>query len=186
MKKRYEEWKKLTGYAKSVEAKATPIPLRVLDLPGIQQLEDKLLLYQSRSGRVPPEISLLIDELGKTTFGITERDTRFEVPDDYSTLPEWSRERWEIDARYHAYEERFLTTEAIDDEAVAILLGLGLDFRDKHGWPLLCTRHFRRQAEAAARGIMGRMPDRAAVNLESWTKALERDAKEHMARKRIS
>lgn len=184
MKKRYEEWKRLTGKNSNSAAKVAPIPIRVLDLPGFQQLEDKLLLYQSRSGGVPPEVSLLIEELGKSTFGITDRDTLFELPDDYATLPEWSRERWEIDMRYSAHEERFLTAEATDAEAVEVLLGLSLDFRDNLGRPLLCTKHFCRQAEAAARGIMGRMPDRVTANLETWTKTLEREAREHMARKR--
>ena len=38
--------------------------------------------------------------------------------------------------------------------------------------------------EAAAKGIMGKMPDRVAAGLESWTKKLEQEAKLHLQRKR--
>lgn len=184
MKKRFEEWRKLTGSTKGVPAKVSPIPIRVLDLSGFQELEDKLLLYAPRSGVVPPELSRRIDELAIFTFGVTEGDTRFKIPDEYWALSEGSRERWEIELQYKSHEKRFSTAEATDEEAVAILLALGLDFRDKQGWPLLCTKRFCRQAEAAAKGIMGKMPDRAAAGLESWTKALEKERSTWLAKKK--
>lgn len=90
----------------------------------------------------------------------------------------------EIEDRHYDHEDQYDTAEATDDEAVERLLALGLDFRDGKGQPLRCTKLFCRQAEAAAKGIMGRMPDCAAAGLESWAKALERDAIKHMSRKR--
>jgi hypothetical protein len=90
----------------------------------------------------------------------------------------------EIEDRYCDHEDQFETAEATDEEAVAALLVLGFDFRDGRGQPLRCTMLYCRQAEAAAKGIKGKMPDRAATGLESWEKKLERDAREHMNKKR--
>ncbi|TWG90999.1 hypothetical protein L598_006200000100 [Mesorhizobium sp. J18] len=185
MKKRYEEWYKLTGETKPKAANTILPPIRVLDLPGFQEIEDKLCIYTPTRGALPPEMDAMIDDLSTATFGITANDTLFELPENYSRLPEWSDERIEIEDRYYDHEDQYETAEATDDEAVAILLLRGFDFRDARGQPLRCTLHFSGQAEAAAKGIKGRMPDRAAAGLESWTKKLEQEAKLHLQRKRI-
>jgi hypothetical protein len=184
MKKRHEEWYKLTGETKPKAANTALPPIRVLDLPGFQGIEDKLCIYAPTRGALSPEMDAMIDDLSTATFGITANDTLFELPEIYSRLPEWSDERIEIEERYYDHEDQYETAEATDDEAVAILLLRGFDFRDARGQPLRCTLHFSRQAEAAAKGIMGKMPDRAVAGLESWTKKLEQEAKLHLQRKR--
>lgn len=184
MKKRHEEWYKLRGETKPKPASSELPPIRVLDLPGFQGIEDKLCIFTPTRGALSPEIDAMIDDLSTATFGITAKDTLFELPAIYNRLPEWSDERIEIEDRYYDHESQYETAEATDDEAVAILLLRGFDFRDARGQPLRCTLHFSRQAEAAAKGIMGKMPDRAAAGLESWTKKLEQEAKLHLQRKR--
>lgn len=156
----------------------------MLDLPGFQRIEDKLCIYTPTRGALSPEMDAMIDDLSTATFGITANDTLFELPENYSRLPEWSDERIQIEDRYYDHEDQYETAEATDDEAVAILLLRGFDFRDARGQPLRCTLHFSRQAEAAAKGIKGRMPDRAAAGLESWTKKLEQEAKLHLQKNR--
>ncbi|TIU48978.1 MAG: hypothetical protein E5W19_15270 [Mesorhizobium sp.] len=184
MKKRHEEWYKLTGETKPVAANTLAPPMRILALPGFQEMEDKLWLYTPTHGVFTPEMDTLINDLSMKTFGIVADDTLFSLPEGYSQLPVWSDERMEIEDRYDDHEDQFDTADATDDEAVDSLLVLGLDFRDGKGQPLRCTKLFCRQAEAAAKGIMGKMPDRAAAGLESWANKLERDAREHMNKKR--
>ena len=184
MKKRFEEWLKLTGDNNSRSANASVTPIRTLDLRGFQEMEDKLLIYMPRRGELPPDVEEFVDDLSKRTFGVTRNDTLFKVPAGYDDLPLWSDERQNIDDRYDAHEGQFETADATDDEVVAVLLRLGLDFRDAQAKPLLCAKLFCRQAEAAAKRIMGKMPDRDQANLNSWTKALERDAEQHMKKKK--
>lgn len=184
MKKRHEEWYKLTGEAQPKAANTTSPPIRVLDLPGFRGIEDKLCIYTSIRDPLPPEIDAMIDDLSVATFGITANETQFEFPADYSQVSEWSDEWNEIEDRYYYHEKQYQTAEATDDEAVAILLLYGFDFRDARGQPLRCTLRFSRQAEAAGKGIKGRIPDRTAAGLESWTKKLEQEAKLHLQRKR--
>lgn len=163
---------------------ASAAPIRLLDLPDFQKAEDRLLLYTSHRGEISTELRDFIDELSKRTFGITVIDTLFEYPQGWNDLPEWSAEWEEIEDRFDAHEDQFETSDANIDEAVEILLRLGLDFRDLRGAPLRCTKFFCRQAEAAAKGIMGKMPDRAAAGLESWERSLKRDAERHLKKKR--
>ncbi len=124
------------------------------------------------------------DVISIEIFGITESDTLFKIPSGYDDLPGWSQELAEINDSWDLHEEQFETANATDDEAVAILLRLGLDFRDERGQPLRCTKLFSRQAEAAAKGIMGKMPDREGADLESWTTKMMQAAREHMSKKR--
>lgn len=184
MKKRYEDWCKLTGETKPKAENTALPPIRVLDLPGFQEIEDKFCIYTPIRGALSPEMDAMIEGLSRATFGITANDTLFELPENYSRLPEWSDERIEIEDRYSDHEDQYETAEATDDEAVAILLLRGFDFRDARGQPLRCILHFSRQAEAAAKGIKGKMPDRAAAGMESWTKKLEQEARLHLQRKR--
>jgi hypothetical protein len=55
-------------------------------------------------------------------------------------------------------------------------MNLGLDFRNQRDHPLLCTGLFGRQAEAAAKKIIGNLPDQASAHLQKWESNLERDA----------
>jgi hypothetical protein len=125
-----------------------------------------------------------IDRLSRSTFGVVRADTVFVFPDGYHDLPDWSNEKWAVTRRYHKFEDQFETSNATDDEMVATLLKIGFDFRDERGNPLRCTKSFARQAEAAGKGIMGKMPDRTAIELGNWEKRIEQAAKDHLNRKR--
>ena len=184
MKKRHEEWLKLSGRTPAPAIKTAQPPIRVIDLPNFQRMEDKLWINPPVRGILSPDVEAFANSLSKETFGIVENDTLFENPEGYNDFPEWSEERQEIDDLYYEHENQFETADSTDDEAVEILLRLGLDFRDSRGFPLRCIKLFCRQAEASAKGIIGKMPDRAAISLASWTETLERDAKKHMNRKR--
>lgn len=96
MKKRHEEWWKLTGQASPAQYRAN-VPIRVLDLPGFRRMEDKLLLNPPRQGLLSPEVEDFADNLSKETFGIVRNDTLFELPRAYDELPEWSDERQETE-----------------------------------------------------------------------------------------
>ena len=100
MKKRFEEWLKLTGDNNSRSANASVTPIRMLDLRGFQEMEDKLLIYMPRRGELPPDVEEFVDDLSKRTFGVTRNDTLFKVPAGYDDLPLWSDERQNIDDRY--------------------------------------------------------------------------------------
>ncbi|MBA8909921.1 hypothetical protein [Aminobacter ciceronei] len=184
MKNRHADWLNLTANVQSSTATSQQPPIRLRDLPGFQEIEDKILLYSSIRGELNPELEFLINELSVKTFGIAASETFWQDPPGYEDWPLWSDERQEADSRFFEHEESFDTGRACDDEAVTILLKLGVDFRDAKGSPLLCTKFFCRQAEAAAKGVLGQMPDRLDVGLQSWANALERDARQHMTKKR--
>ncbi|MDR7224365.1 hypothetical protein [Aminobacter aminovorans] len=185
MKKRYEEWLKLTGSDSPASEKIEQAsPLQIRRLPGFQQIEDKLLLYSSVRGTLPPDVEKAVDDLSLNTFGITATQTEFAFPEHYQALPVYSDELREIEDAYYEFEDRFDTSDATDDEAVEILLGLGLDFRDERGFPLRSTKLFMRQAEAAAKEIAGCLPSRGDVEVAQWKTTLEQEAYLYMRRKR--
>lgn len=123
----------------------------------------------------------MVNDFSKATFGIVENDTEFVMPDDYSSLFTW--ERWGIDHQRDAHNDQYETLDMDDFQAASFLFDEGLDFYDEHGNPLRCLRHLKRQAEAAVKLRLGKMPDRAAVGLERWSSSVEADAKAFMAKK---
>ena len=182
MKKRYEEWWKLTGERPPVKMDSTRGVIRMLGLPGFQRMEDTLLLEPPQRGVMSPRVESLAEILSKETFGIIENDTRFELPEDYDDLP--ANKRAAVDDEWTKHEDQFLSTEATDDEATDLLLELGIDFRDARGQPMRCVKLFARQAEAAAMGIAGKLPDIQAARLETWAEKMTREAEKHIRKKR--
>lgn len=184
MKKRFQEWSKLTEPVAVPDGERGAIGM--LGLPGFQRMEDLLLLHPPRQGDLSPQVEDYANHLSGETFGIVQNDTFFDLPSGYDDMPEWSPERCEIDAKWDAHEEQFETATATDDETVPILLKLGFDFHDhKRGQPMRSVMLFARQAEAAAKGIMGKRLDVEAARLEQFASALEREAKLHMSKKRV-
>jgi hypothetical protein len=181
MKARYAEWARLSVRPKSATPSA--LPIRALDIPGFREIEDKVMLYASSHGETPPFVDIAANELSRKTFGITRRDTLFDVPERYWNLSETCDERIEIDERYSEYESQFETSDLCDEDRLMVLKRLGMDFSDERGFPLRCTRLFCRQVEAAAKGIAGKMPDRGLIGLERWASAMEADARDHLAKK---
>jgi len=182
MKQKHLDWMKLT--ANDTNATQSPALTRVLNLPGFRKIEDMLLLYPPHHGELQPAVEAAIDGLSRDTFGITTDDTLFDVPDGYDELPDWSRRRWAIRQAWNKHEAQFETEVTTDDEAVVLLSRLGLDFTDERGRPLRSTKWFCRQAEAAAKGLMGRMPDRDTADVKRFGTALEEAARQFMASKR--
>ena len=93
MNKRAEEWLRLTGQHESGSSSRFSAPFLMLNLNGIQHVEDKFLLYRTAQGDLPPQLSSIIDDVSKDVFGITENDTLFErlipfaqVPTSYCAL----------------------------------------------------------------------------------------------------
>lgn len=172
------------GSKKGLRA-AQPISLlRVLRLPDIQSIEDKILIQAPRHGELPWELSDFIDDVSKRIFGITRNDTLFEYPADYADLEEESEAWWDIYDLREIHEQQFQTSNLPDEEAVQALLRLGLDFRDADGNPLRCTKFFCRQAEAAAKGIAGKMPDIRSVDAHSWESKLRKESEEFVRKRR--
>lgn len=117
-------------------------------------------------------------------FGIVEADTEFEWADEYYSFTEGSAERWRIERWAAEHERRFKTPPLSDGDKAPVLKRLGLDFTDGSGNPLRCTRGLARQAEAAAKGLMGTMPRAEVADLADWEAKLGAEVRAHMARKR--
>lgn len=158
-------------------------PLRIIDLPGVRELEDRLLIYSGDQGRCEDLAALVSHSI----FGIADRNTRFEAPSDlasemhYSVLAriEAGRLEYEHEANFGAGDD--LT----DDEIVEVMDDLGFDFRDDRGQPLRCTKLLCRAAEAAAKGIAGgRMPERSEAELTRFEDMLKRSRSDFLAAKR--
>jgi hypothetical protein len=153
----------------------------VLDLPGVRELEDCLLLYGNHPGRLEDEV----DRVSRQLFGIAYQDTQFDMPDAYWDLPEFSPERIKLDVAFDDYEEQFETGEELaDDEAMEALKRLGLDFSDARGQPLRCTKRMSRPAEMAAKGVKGKLPDRESAKLAQWEDTLAKDRDAFLTKKR--
>ncbi len=184
MKDKYKEWHKLAGGEQTPPVVKRMDLVKILTIPGIIDLESKLLLSPPRNGILAPDVEDYVDNISTKIFGVTQNDTLFDAPEGYEDHSEGSIEWYRVQCQISDHEHQYATANSTDDEAVEILLMLGLDFRDDRGQPLRCTKLLCRQAEAAARGMMGKMPDRAEVGFEAWAKKLEQDAKQHMARKK--
>ena len=86
--------------------------------------------------------------------------------------------------RIDAHRRQLQCLDLSDDEIVEYLLGLGVDLRDAKGHPLRCTRLVAIQAECAAKGIIGRLPDREARSLTRFEESIEKDRDDFLRRKR--
>lgn len=133
----------------------SPIPVR--DLPGVEALERKLLWGLTRRGPTSAEVDHEVNIVSQQLFGITRQDTEYSWPDGDPPVRA-IEDPWhvsDVERRYLEYEQRFQTTGLNDEDSVVVLRGLGFDFTNEHGRPLLCTTLLSRQAEAAARGDRG-------------------------------
>jgi hypothetical protein len=160
-------------------------PVRLIEHPAIRALEDKILLQAPLHGPLPYTLNEPILDASIAVFGISQDDTHFAFPADYDSLGEDSADRKKIDKAYWVHEDSFeIGEEFTDDEIVEALLSLGVDLRDERGLPLRSTKLLFRQAEAAAKGIAGRLPDHAELKLSKWEKNLRQAAKTHLASKK--
>ncbi|WP_373235661.1 hypothetical protein [Cohaesibacter celericrescens] len=163
---------------KTQKQKTEPSPIRILHLPGFRVIVDKLMLGSTSSGDMPTELRLAIDNLSKETFGITEDDTEFSFPEiTRVSAVYWSDEHIE-------HENRFQTCNVNDEIAFKVLYDLGFDFRGDYGKPLVCLNYFKRQAEAAARGIFGKVPDINEADVLMWEQKMLIDVEKRQRRNR--
>lgn len=155
-----------------------PDTIKVLDIPGFQELEDRIqratldqLSYSDG------------DQLSKQTFGLTHVDTLFWQYEQQDTLSPLERIDYERNRDKH--EAQFRTANVDDVARVEILDSLGLDFTDRFGRPLKCTRLFCRQAEMAIRK-RGWTPANLRKSAENWGSRIEQEAKSFSDMKRRS
>ena len=152
--------------------------IRVRDLPGVRDLENRLLMNSRDRHRSEWDIATVC----RTVFGIDPTEVDYHPPDHYWELPENSPERIRMCEDY--YDQFDAHDGLTDDETVDVMMGLGFDFSDERGHPLRCTKAIARVAEAAVKGIVGQMPDRQAATVENWGDALKREAEAFLVKKR--
>ncbi len=131
--------------------------LIIRDLPGIADLEVKLLLERNAYDGAAEDFCK--DEALKL-FGV------------------WVTNESEIFEQH--IEKLFTGLSLFDDEVMAAFRTLGIDFSDERGQPLRCILGLAITVEMAARGIAGRLPD----TTEQFANKLERDRDAFMARRR--
>jgi len=186
-------WAKLGNPTKTAQAAENkrPLPnarskitLKVIEMPGFRELEDKFIIYSGPKGQFPYGVEDRAEQLSIDTFGIKASDTELKTPPDYWDWPEISAERNAFDEARERHDEQFETLYLSDDEAMDYLLGLGVDFRNELGNPLKCISLFAVQAEAAAKGIAGKLPEQSALELKRWESRVELEVKAYLAKKK--
>lgn len=165
MKDKFKSWQNLK-YEPRLVAQSS-ITIKIREILRFQELENDLVCDWVATGHHARSVRK-IDELSKQVFGITEAETDFIFPENYSSLIEGSHEKNTINNAFRKHEESYSTAKVSDEEAVKILLELRIDFRDINGHPLRLTRFFKKQAEAASKGIKGKFPDVRSLNDGRW------------------
>lgn len=153
-----ERWARAIGGNVPVSANKDMIILR--EQPEVMNLETDIMVYRPILGEFPAQLEMSVDRVSKSLFGVTGHEV------DYELLG------------------KPLETTGVDDQrAVDILLGHGLDFRDERGQPLRCVGFLKKQAEAAALGLLGKLPEPRQLDLARWGQSLEQAAREWKKRK---
>lgn len=135
-------------------------PVRIREFPRVSDLEAKLIGCSPQRD-LPHDVEYFVGIVSLELFGIKEDDTLFHEPE--SSAPKYSREYKDWEDRWRKHEDQYISPDLTDDEAVVYFEALGLDFTDSRGQPLRSVMWLRRQAEAAAKQLMGNMPDAATL-----------------------
>jgi len=151
-------------------------PMIIRDIPMVRDLETKLIGC-SPNRDLSADVEYFVDMVSMSLFGIKGSDTEFEEEEVNAPKNSWEYSEWEW--RKDEHDAQYDSVHLTDDETAAYLLAYGLDFHDSRGQPLRCVMWLRRQAEAAAKGIMGTMPD----PVEFAASKLEAEAAAFRARK---
>jgi hypothetical protein len=164
-----------------LQASKKPAPLVMREQPGIRTLEDCILLHASDTVCV----ERTINETAQRLFGIVPDDCVFCWPAGVLELPEDSPEVVAMARLWNEHEQQFEIHDSLtDDETMEELAKLGVDFSDERGHPLRCTKPLGRVAEAAARGLKGRLPELALAADTKWEDALAAERDAFLAKKR--
>lgn len=137
--------------------------IRLIDLPGVRELENDQVLCNAVRGD-QEEIDTKAHAVSRALFGISQHGAAPREPD---VNEEDDPEAW---ARYDADVERF---EAVDDLSYE---QMGWDVNDDLGRELLVLRQFSRQIAAAYLGIAGKTPDVQAAGVQTWAAKMEAEA----------
>ena len=176
------KWAKVAGGPLPVVTHRQQRPIRIIDLPGVRVLEDRLLLSGRDRGHHEDMIALVSRDL----FGVGHFELQFKTPDEYRDLPSYAvREHLQLEKLWMVHENQFETgNDLTDDETVEVMARLGFDFTDDQGRPLRCTKFMSRPVEAAAKRIMGRLPDREEIQIRKFEADLEKDRDAFLAKRR--
>jgi len=176
------KWAKVAGEPLPVVTQRPNKPIRVIDLPGVRALEGRLLL----SGRDRGRSEDMVASVARDLFGVGHFELQFTIPEKYRDLPSYAvSELHELEQLREVHESQFETSDRLtDDETVEVMARLGFDFRDDAGRSLRCTKLMNRPVEAAAKGIMGHLPDRGAIELKKFEADLEKARDAFLAKKR--
>lgn len=135
-------------------------PLVIRDLPGIADLEIDLVFRRNDYDGVQEDLA---GAAAMKLFGVALAD---------------------LDQLYERHVDLLTSYEMADDETVAAMLTIGIDFSDARGHPLRCTLLLAGPAEVAAKGLAGYMPGSDKASLDRITANLERDRDAFIANKR--
>lgn len=91
-------------------------PVKILTIPGIIDLESKLLLRPPKNGILAPDVD--VDYISAKVFGDTQNDTLFDAPEGYEDHPEGSIEWYRVQFQISDHEYQYATADLADDEAV--------------------------------------------------------------------
>jgi|ERR1051326_1166512 hypothetical protein len=181
MKERYRVWENLTS------SKPPSVVVRLIDLPGMRDLEARKLMNDRARVDDDRDQDLLhrITEFSVKHFGINEWDTRFQFPEDFDQIERDHPYRaYDIEDERDDHERHFLNGNIPVQDHCSYLRHHGIDLTDDNGQPIRLFDRFVRQAEAAIHHICGaRMPDMEAVRNSNWEAALAESAQQHMKRK---
>ena len=148
--------------------KVSPPPtVRLCQFRSVQVLEDHILVQSWRIDAMPPGAEEFIDYVTKEVFNNTYADTLFNPTGLDEDLDAFAEDE---------HEAQFETDELSDDQIVEYFLARGLDFRDGRGHPIRSTIFIARQAEAAMKGIAGRLPLVEELQRQRWEERLKHDA----------
>jgi hypothetical protein len=173
---RNRQWAKLSSRPYS---KPLVRPLRMRDIPGILDVEDKILLYSNTRGEPDFATRDQVAALCKQVFGIDQKETEFQFPPGFFELEETDPESWKVWNQYHEHEAPFETSKLNPQEQVIRLRELGLDFSAENGQPLRCLPYFARAAEAAAKRMKSyntKLPTQDEVSVSAFENKLAAEA----------
>jgi len=158
---------------------------RLLDLPGIQALENKLLMNTRAGAEDFGAFDRECQELSRDLFGIDRTDTLYFLPDDVNWDELSDSEREAFASASDAHEAQFVASAMDwDEDRVAHLEEFGWDLTDDRGHPLRVCKYFCRQVESVAKGIAGTAPNVDEVSAKSWGEQMALEARKFKTGKR--
>lgn len=161
----------------------------VRNLPGLLALEDQFLFCGNTAGTKADARAW-----AEKTFQVIHHEAQLGfpagrgpiirdwLPPGYLIEPEYvqsgsgrTAQRTYSEDEIKGHQARLETLSAGDIETVGILVRLKLDFRGENGQPLRCTLAARLQAECAARGLFGTMPEPKVIGAKRFEESLSKD-----------